>query len=350
MSGASGKTVAITIAAPRFIRACLRRLYHNLGRGKFEDVTEKSGFGAGLGKGMGIGIADFNHDGYQDVFIANDTVRNFLYINQKDGTFKEDGFSYGVAYDETGNTVSAMGADVKDYDNDGWADIFYNNLMGQIWALFRNDGGKSFRYVSGATKLTRLSAPWSGWSAGFVDYDNDGWKDLYDANGDVDDIAPAAEQHDTMFENVDGRTFRDVSGEMGADFLSQGFQRGSAFADLNNDGFMDLIVTSLGKKPRILINSADNGKHWLLVEAVGHQSNRDGIGAVMKLTTASGRTLYNHVTTSVGFMSSSDKRVHFGLGTETKVVSLQIQWPSGMVQTVRDIQVDRIVKVDEAAR
>jgi hypothetical protein len=137
---------------------------------------------------------------------------------------------------------------------------------------------------------------------------------------------------------------------MGADFARIGYQRGSAFADLNNDGFMDLVVTSLGKKPRILMNSADNGNHWLLVDAVGRKSNRDAIGAVMKLTTASGRTLYNHVTTSVGFMSSSDKRVHFGLGAETEISSLEIKWPSGIVQTLKNVKADQILRVDEPPR
>ncbi len=332
---------------PQIYPSVPQRLYHNLGGGKFEDVTERSGFGAALGKGMGIGIADFNHDGYMDVFIANDTVRNFLYINQKNGTFKEDGFNYGVAYDEAGTTVSAMGADVKDYDNDGWVDIFYNNLMGQIWALFHNNRGTSFEYASESTKIARMSAPFSGWSGGFIDYDNDGWKDLYSANGDVDDTAENARQHDSMLENQGGRKFADVSEQMGPDFMSVGFQRGSAFADLNNDGFLDLVVTSLGKPPRILLNSGDNGNHWLILDLVGHKSNRDAIGATMKVTTESGRTLYNHVTTSVGFMSSSDKRVHFGLGPETGIKSLEIRWPSGTVQTLKDITAGRIVKIEE---
>ena len=199
----------------------------------------------------------------QDVFIANDTEPNFLYLNQGNGTFKEVGLLYGVAYNESGSTVSAMGCDAKDYDNDGSVDIFYNNLMGQTWGLFRNQHGRSFRYTSPAAKLVQLSAPYSGWSNGFIDYNNDGWKDLFSANGDVDNLVPNAQQHDTIFENVDGREFRDVSPEMGADFLRSGFQRGSAFADLNNDGFMDLVVTSLNQKPRILLNSADNGNHWL---------------------------------------------------------------------------------------
>ncbi|HWR54725.1 MAG TPA: CRTAC1 family protein, partial [Bryobacteraceae bacterium] len=321
------------------------RLYRNRGKGKFEDVTEKAGFGSALGKGMGIGIADINDDGWTDVFIANDTERNFLYVNQGNGTFKEDGLMYGVAYNDTGATVSAMGCDVKDYDNDGWVDVFYNNLVTQIWALFRNQQGKSFRYVSLPTQVARLSRPLSGWSNGFIDYNNDGWKDLYSSNGQVDDILPDARQHDTMFENSGGKRFEDVSSQMGPDFLHIGYQRGSAFADLNDDGALDLVVTSLNEKPRILINSGDSVHHWLVVAPRGRASNRDGVGAKIKVTTASGRVLYNHVTTSVGFMSSSDKRVHFGLGAESTIQSVEIRWPSGIVQRLGNVQADRILEV-----
>ena len=322
------------------------QLYRNLGNGKFEDVTGKSGFGKAAGKGMGIGIADVNGDGWMDVFVANDTERNFLYINRKDGTFSEQGLLFGVAYDDNASTVSAMGADLKDYDNDGWVDVFYNNLMGQIWGLFRNQGGKSFRYVSPAAKIVRLSEAYSGWSNGFLDYNNDGWKDMFSANGDVDYLRPNARQHDTMFENVNGKEFVDVSEQMGGDFLRVGFQRGSAFADLNNDGFLDLVVTSLGLKPRILINSADNGGHWLLVQATGRKSSRDAVGAAIKVTTPTGRTLYNHVTTSTGLLSSSDRRVHFGLGSE-KSAAVEIRWPGGAVQTLKDVAADQILKIEE---
>ena len=335
---------------PKIYPSVAHRLYHNLGNGRFEDVTDSAGFGKDLGKGMGIAIADFNGDGYMDVFVANDTGRNFLFINQKNGTFKESGYEWGVAYDENGNAHSSMGADAKDYDNDGFPDLFYNNLKGQIWGLFRNMGGKYMSYVSGMSHVSRLSEHSSGWSNGFIDYNNDGWKDLYSSNGDIDDMGQVSRQPDTLFENVDGKEFRDVSTQVGADFSHAGFQRGSAFVDLNNDGFPDLVVTSLFERPRILMNSADNGYHWLLVNTIGRRSNRDGIGAVMKLTTGSGRTLYNHVTTSGGFMSSSDKRVHFGLGSEKAIESLEIRWPSGVVQTLKKVKADQILTVTEAAK
>ncbi len=323
------------------------RLYHNLGAGRFEDVTGKSGFGEALGKGMGIGIADFNEDGWTDVFIANDTEPNFLYLNQGNGTFKEVGLLYGVAYNDMGATVSAMGCDVKDYDNDGWVDVFYNNLMRQVWALFRNLRGKSFQYVSPTSKILTLSGSRSGWSNGFIDYNNDGWKDLYSANGDVDNLEPYSAQHDTMFENVGGKQFIDVSREMGADFLRTGYQRGSAFADFNDDGFLDIVVTSLNQKPRILFNSGDNGNNWLQLNLTGSRSNRDAIGAKIKVTTPSGRMLFNHVTVSVGFMSSSDRRVHFGLGREDRAALIKIRWPSGCVQHLTDVPANRILQVEE---
>ena len=332
---------------PRRYVSVPHRLYHNLGNGKFADVTDQSGIGKIPGKGMGISIADFNQDGWQDIFVANDTERNFLFLNQGNGTFKEVGLQYGVAYNDDGLTVSAMGCDAKDYDNDGWVDIFYNNLIGQIWALFRNQHGRSFHYVSTRAQIAQLSESMAGWSNGFIDYNNDGWKDLYSSNGDIDNLLPNARQHDTLFENIDGKTFVDVSQQMGEDFLRKGFQRGSAFADLNNDGFQDIVVTSLNERPRILINSADNGNHWLLLDLRGTVSARDAIGARVKVTTPSGRTLYNHVSISTGFMSSSDRRVHFGLGSETSAVSIEIHWPRGAVETLKNVAADRIVRVDE---
>ncbi len=334
---------------PRRYPSVPPKLYRNLGNGRFEDVTAKAGLAAAPGKGMGVSIADFNDDGWMDVFIANDTEPNSIFINQKNGRFEEKGMELGVAYNENAQVGSSMGCDAKDFDNDGHVDIFYNNLMGQVWQLLRNRGNL-FDYYSSISKIQKLSTAYSGWSNGFIDYNNDGWKDIYSSNGDVDMVSAKSPQHDTMFENVDGKSFVDVSEQMGDGFLRQGYQRGSAFCDLNDDGALDLVVTSLNESPRILLNSGGTGNHWLLVKLVGHKSARDAIGAKVKLTTASGRVLYNHVAISVGFMSSSDKRVHFGLGRETKINSLEIRWPSGIRQTLKDVAVDRVLTVDEPGK
>jgi len=323
------------------------RLYRNLGSGKFEDVTGKAGFARALGKGMGIAIADYNGDGWSDVFIANDTERNFLFMNRGDGTFEERGLRSGVAYNDDGATVSAMGADARDYDNDGWPDIFYNNLTTQVWALFRNLGGRSFRYASPASGLVPLSSPYSGWSAGFLDYNNDGWRDLYSANGDVDYLRPNAAQHDTLFENAGGKRFVDVSAGAGEHFLRTGYQRGSAFADLNNDGFTDIVVTSLGRRPAILLNSGVPGAHWTGVKLTGRRANRDSIGASVKVTTGSGRVLHDWVSPSTGFLSSSVLSLHFGLGPETKVASIEVRWPGGSVARAGNLDADKTIEIPE---
>jgi enediyne biosynthesis protein E4 len=333
--------------SPTVYKSVAARLYRNLGNGKFQDVTDASGIGKSMGKGMGIAIADFNGDGWPDIFIANDTEPNFLFINQRNGTFTETGIEYGAAYNSRGESVSGMGCDAKDFDNDGLVDIVYNDLAGQVFGLLRNEGGKSFADITWTSRMGALSRSLSGWSIGFIDFDNDGWKDIYSANGDVDDLTAHSRQHDTMFQNIDGKTLTDATEQMGPDFKTLGYQRGSAFVDLNNDGSMDLVVTSLGERPRILINNALTRNHWIMFRLRGHKSNRDGIGARIKVLTASGRALFNHVTTSIGFMSSSDLRVHFGLGSESKLDYAEVRWPSGIVQRLDRPAPDRILTVEE---
>ena len=323
------------------------RLYHNRGNGKFEDVTEQSGLAQARGKGMGVSIADVNNDNLPDIFIVNDTERNFLFINQGAGRFREQGAIYGVSFNDDGIAVNGMGSDAKDFNNDGFVDLFYNDLATQVFALFAGDRGKAFRYVSPSTGLGRLSYRFGGWGAGFLDYDNDGWKDLYSANGDVDYLGDNASQSDTMFRNLDGKSFADVSTAMGVAFTRKGFHRGSAFSDLNNDGSLDIVVTGINERPRILMNAGTAGAHWLLLDLQGTRSSRDAIGARIKVTTASGRMLHNHVSVSTGLMSSSDRRVHFGLGAESAISSIEIRWPGGQVQTLSDVKADQILRVRE---
>ena len=323
------------------------RLYRNLGSGRFEDVTAQSGLGEAHGKGMGVSIADVNNDDLPDIFIVNDTERNFLFINQGGGKFREQGAIFGVSFNDDGVAVNGMGSDAKDFNNDGFIDLFYNNLATQVFALFAGDRGKSFRYVSYPTGLGRLSYRFGGWGAGFIDYDNDGWKDIYSASGDVDYLGDNARQSDVMFRNLDGKSFADVSAAMGATFTRKGFHRGSAFADLNDDGALDVVVTGLNEKPRILINAGTNGAHWLMLDLRGTRGSRDAIGARIKVTTASGRVLHNHVSVSTGLMSSSDRRVHFGLAGESVLSSIEIRWPGGQVQTLSDVKADQLLRVSE---
>jgi hypothetical protein len=323
------------------------RLYRNRGNGTFEDVTTASGLADARGKGMGVSIADVNNDGLSDIFIVNDTERNFLFINQGGGKFREQGAIYGVSFNDDGVAVNGMGSDAKDYNNDGFVDLFYNDLATQVFALFAGDRGKSFRYVSYPTGLGRLSYRFGGWGAGFIDYDNDGWKDLYSANGDVDYLGDNAKQADTMFRNIDGKSFADVSPGMGDAFVRKGYHRGAAFADLNDDGALDIVVTGLNERPRILLNAGSEGAHWLMLDLRGTRGSRDAVGAKVVVTTESGRVLHNHVSVSTGLMSSSDRRVHLGLGKDAVATSIEIRWPAGQVQTLRDVKADQILHVRE---
>jgi hypothetical protein len=322
-------------------------VYHNEGNGRFKNVSESSGIGRHPGKGLGIAMGDFDNDGWPDVFIANDAVPQQLFQNQRDGTFKEVALAAGVAYDADGRSFSGMGTDFADYDNDGKPDIFANALALQRYAVFHNRG-KTFEYISDANGVGAASIQHSGWGAKFVDFDNDGWKDLFVAQGHVMDNIELSLPHVRYLEaplvmrNLKTK-FVAVSGP--SEPIAA---RGAAFADLNNDGWVDVVVNCNNQPPRVLENhSWANRNHWLTIDTIGVSSNRDGIGTRIRLVTADGLEQFAMVTTGGSYLSSSDKRVHFGLGREPAAALIELTWPSGKQQRLENIKADRILKVIE---
>jgi enediyne biosynthesis protein E4 len=328
-------------------------LFHNNGDGTFTDVSEKSGIAKHIGKGMGVAFADYDGDGYTDIFVSNDTYRNFLFRNEHNGTFTETGILNGIAYNENGKSIAGMGCDFKDVDNDGRPDIFVTGMVGDTWPLFRNRG-RDFQDITSSSGIARASAPYTAWGAGMFDFDNDGWKDLFATRASILDNSEEIENlpsklPNSLLRNLGGKRFADVSAQAGPTFQVPQRHRGAAFGDLNNDGKIDIVVTSQLVKPEIYMNRSVNQNHWLIVELTGTKSNRDGLGARLQAT-AGGITQYNQATTSVGYSTSSDRRVHFGLGTAATVEKLEILWPSGIRQALEHIKADQVLKVREAAK
>ncbi len=328
-------------------------LYRNNGDGTFTDVSEQSHISQYIGKGMGVSFADYDNDGFTDIFVSNDTFQNYLLHNNGDGTFTEVGVLAGVAYNGFGNAVAGMGTDFRDIDNDGRPDIFETAMFGEGFPIYHNLGDGQFEDVSGAAGLTRYASHLTAWGAGIFDFDNDGLKDLFTSDSDILDNSmelahrPYALQ-DGIFRNRGNLIFEDLSAEAGASFTVPAAHRGVAFGDLNNDGKIDAVVAVMNGLPEIMMNRSRNANHWILLALVGTKSNRDGLGARVKITTASG-SQYNQVTTAVGYNSSSDKRVHFGLGPAANIDRIEIAWPSGIKQVLTNVKADQILTVKEAA-
>jgi hypothetical protein len=336
---------------PASFKTVTHLAYHNNRDGTFTDVSKECGIGAAPGYGLGIAFNDYDRDGWPDILIANDNIPEQLFHNLRNGRFEEVALKLGLAYDEDGHTFSGMGADFADYDNDGWPDVFIGALANEKYALFRNHKG-SFEYASEPSGIAAISATHSGWGLKFIDYDNDGWKDLFVAQGHVMDnielTNPSIRYQEPMLlmRNQQGR-FQDVSAVSGEPFRSRQAARGVAFGDLDNDGFVDIVVNCLNAPAMILHNDGGNGNHWLLVNTVGSISNRDGIGAQLRLVSASGLEQYGLVSTAGSYQSASDKRVHFGLGKDKVVRLLEITWPSGIVQKLEDVAADGVITVKE---
>ena len=335
---------------PRFFEGLPNRLYHNQGDGTFKDVSAVSGIAAHVGKGMGAGIADYDHDGRIDLFVTNDKLPNFLFHNLGDGRFEEVAFDAGVALRDSGAEISGMGTDFRDYNNDGHPDIVTTALSGETFPIFQNRGEGQFADAGQSSRLAIESRTYSGWGIGLFDFNNDGWKDIFTANAHVDDNVAAFEpteykQHNSIFLNVGDGTFRDVSQDAGTGFLTARAHRGCAFADFDNDGRVDAIVSSLGDGPELWRNVTPGENTWLTFRLTGTKSNRDGIGAQIQVDDQ-----YNHMTSAVSYASSSHCGVHFGTGKKKQIDRIEIAWPSGIRQQLTNVRTNQVLKVREPSR
>jgi enediyne biosynthesis protein E4 len=328
-------------------------LYRNNGDGTFTDVSEQSHISKYVGKGMGLAFADYDNDGFTDIFVSNDTFENYLLHNNGDGTFANVAMLAGVAYNAFGNAIAGMGADFRDIDNDGKPDIFETAMFREGFPLYRNLGNGQFQDVTATAGLSVLTSRSTAWGVGIFDFDNDGNKDLFTANSDILDNAMELAHRpfalpNRVFRNKGSLAFEDLSSKAGTSFSVAAPHRGAAFGDLNNDGKIDAVVTVLNGPPEIWMNRSSGRNHWILLKLVGVKSNRDGLGTKVKVTTSLG-TQYNHATTAVSYNSSSDKRVHFGLGSASVVDTIELTWPSGIKQVLKNVKADQILTVTESA-
>lgn len=326
-------------------------LFHQRADGTFEDVSKSSGIADPSGKGLGVAFADFDNDGWTDMFVANDSVRQSLYRNKGDGTFEDIAVISGAAYDEDGKTFAGMGIDCADYDNDGYVDILITTLSNEKYALYRNTGDLNFTYATNTSAVGQITLLNSGWGARFVDVDNDGLRDLFVAQSHVLDTIEKTsaylkyKQPLLLMRNT-GKGFVNISATAGAVFNAPLAARGAAIGDLNNDGQPDMVVAVLDAAPVILRNNG-TANHWLGIALVGSKSNRNGLGSRVTVTSITGQKQIFDVSTAGSYLSSSDPRIVVGLGTAKSVKSVDVRWPSGRVQTIENPPVDRYLKINE---
>jgi hypothetical protein len=338
-------------ARPRSYPRAPNRLYHNNGDGTFRDVSEVSGIDCCKGYAMGVVSADFDGDGWPDIFVANDEIGNFLFHNLQNGKFEKVGVRAGVAYDGYGDPMGTMGANVGDYDGDGRFDILVTSYQNQENTLYRNLGKLRYQDVTVQTGAGTGSRPLVTWGCGLVDFDNDGVPEIFTAAGHLQDTVEQYEgsttykQRSLLLQQQAGR-FVNIAAESGALARMVESSRGAVFGDLNNDGKIDIVVLNARARPAVLINESETKNHWALLKLTGTKSNRSAVGAVARLT-AGGRTQVDEVRAGRGYQSAEDLRLHFGLSTNSVIERLEVSWPSGKTNTWNNLQGDRIIGLSE---
>ena len=332
---------------PRGLAGAGDKLFHNNGDGTFTDVSKKAGVSDPDGYyGLGVIASDFDQDGWVDIYVANDSTPCFFYHNNGDGTFKEIGFVSGTAVNGDGSEQGSMGVTVGDYDHDGRFDLFKTNFADEYNTLYHNDGGNSFTDVSYAAKVAAVSLPYVGWGTKFFDYDNDGWVDLFVANGHVYPQLQNYRERKLLHHNNRDGTFTEVAAQVGSPLMEDRVSRGVAFGDIDNDGDIDLVINDLDGAPQLLRNDGGNANNSVLIKTVGVKSNRDGIGARVTVVSGDLRQI-DEVRSGGSYISQSDLRLHFGLEKRTKIDLIEVHWPSGVVDKITDASVNKILTVKE---